>query len=108
MGYQLGEKLRHLRLQHQLTQLDLAQRLHLESHSHIAKLETGKTTPSLAFIVRVATLFGVSTDYLLRDAIAVDASNITSRINQPTDKEPVQQFGARLRTLRLQQGINQT
>jgi len=108
MGYLLGEKLRHLRLQHQLTQLDLAQRLNLESHSHIAKLETGKTTPSLAFIVRVARLFGISTDYLLRDAISIDASITTPRISQSDDKELIQEFGARMRTLRLQRGINQT
>ena len=108
MGYLLGEKLRHLRAQYQLTQMDVAQRLQLESHSHIAKLETGKTTPSLGFVLRVATLFGVSTDYLLRDTIPIKASSTVTLIGRAPANIPVYRFGKYLRALRLQRGINQT
>ena len=108
MGYFLGEKLRHLRAHYQLTQMDVAQRLQLESHSHIAKLETGKTTPSLGFILRVAALFGVSTDYLLRDTIPVEATSTFALVGRSPADMPVHRFGEHLRALRIQRGKNQT
>jgi len=67
-----GEKLRRLRRQHNLSQARLAEQLALASHSHIGKLETRQDTPSLALVLRIALRFEVSTDYLLRDTVAVD------------------------------------
>lgn len=68
-----GAKLRYLRLQHHVVQSDLAQQLGLARQGYISNLETNRTEPSLDLVVRVADRFGVSTDYLLRDTVAVDA-----------------------------------
>ena len=69
-----GPKLRHLRLQRQMRQTTLAHELGLARHGYVSNLETGRKEPSLDLVVRVAQFFGVSTDYLLRDTIPVDAS----------------------------------
>lgn len=103
----LGAKLRHLRHQHNLTQQAVARYLGLSSHSHIAKLETDQTTASLSIVVRIASLYGVSTDYLLRDTIAVgeiEASEL--RVGELEQLIPGE-LGARLRDRRLQQGMPQ-
>jgi transcriptional regulator with XRE-family HTH domain len=68
----LGEKLRHLRMQQQITQVELAQRLGLARQGYVSNLEAGRKLPSLDLVVQIADLFGVTTDYLLRDSIGVD------------------------------------
>jgi transcriptional regulator with XRE-family HTH domain len=60
-----GAKLRILRLQHGLSQGDLAQQLGLARRGYISNLETGRKLPSLELVVLIADLFGVTTDYLL-------------------------------------------
>ena len=42
---------------------------------YISNLEAGRKAPSLELVVRVADLFGVTTDYLLRDSIGIEASD---------------------------------
>src|SRR5947208_354011 len=68
----LGAKLRYLRHQQHLTQVELAHRLDLASHSHLNNLEFGRRAASLDLIVRAAHVFHVTTDYLLRDIIPVE------------------------------------
>lgn len=67
----LGEKVRFLRAQRQITQVELAQRLGLARQGYISNIEAGRKVPSLDVLVQIADLFGVTTDYLLRDAIPV-------------------------------------
>ncbi len=67
----LGEKVRFLRTQRQITQVELAQRLGLARQGYISNIEAGRKVPSLDVVVQIADLFGVTTDYLLRDAIPV-------------------------------------
>src|SRR3954463_11569101 len=67
-----GAKLRYLRREHKVTQVDLANKLGLASHTHVTKLEAGQRTASLELVVRVADLFKVTTDYLLRDSLPVE------------------------------------
>jgi transcriptional regulator with XRE-family HTH domain len=67
------EKLRYLRTRQQLHQSQLAQELGLRTQAHISLLESGGKVPSIRLILRIADFFGVSTDYLLRDDIPVDA-----------------------------------
>lgn len=67
-----GAKLRYLRLQHRVLQSDLATQLGLARQGYVSNLENNRTEPSLDLVVRVADRFGVSTDYLLRDTVAVD------------------------------------
>jgi DNA-binding XRE family transcriptional regulator len=62
----LGEKLRYLRMQRQMTQVELAQQLGLARQGYVSNLEAGRKAPSLDLVVQIADLFGVTTDYLLR------------------------------------------
>jgi transcriptional regulator with XRE-family HTH domain len=103
-----GEKLRRTRHLKGLTQAELANRAGLASHGHITNLETSRDVPSLDLAIRVAHILGVSTDYLLRDTIPVE--DVSAGIDQPSTSEPghANQFGAKLRTLRQQQGWGQT
>lgn len=64
-----GEKLRILRVQHEMTLRELANGLGLTSHSYISELEAGKKTPTAELVLNVARLFGVTTDELLKDEL---------------------------------------
>ncbi len=64
-----GEKLRTLRVQHQLTLKGLAQTLGMTSHSYISELESGKKKPTAEFALGVSRLFNVTTDQLLKDEL---------------------------------------
>jgi transcriptional regulator with XRE-family HTH domain len=72
-----GEKLHTLRIHHGLTLSELAQQLGYQSHSYINEIEAGRKTPTTALVIKVADLFGVSTDALLRDKIEVDTATST-------------------------------
>ena len=73
MPHLFGEKLRFLRQQQRMTQVDLASKLSLASYTHITKLEASQDAPSLALVLRITHHFNVTTDYVLRDTIPVDA-----------------------------------
>lgn len=67
-----GEKLRILRARHDLTLVELAERLGLKTHSYLSELESGRKVPTSDFVLRAARLFNVSTDVLLKDEIELD------------------------------------
>lgn len=100
-------RLRHLRRRHNLTQLELAHRLGLARHGYISNLEASRKSPSLELVVRIASLFGVTTDYLLRD------KNFEEGISSPISLKLFKQsplprlFGTKLRQLRHQHGLLQ-
>src|SRR5687768_9854733 len=111
MPQQFAEKLRSLRQQRGLTQLELARQLGLAAHVRITQLESvqasGRMSPSLELVVRLATVFGVSTDYLLRDTIPVDplpSAGATSR-SALLSLQP--RLGQTLRALREHQQLTQ-
>jgi transcriptional regulator with XRE-family HTH domain len=52
----------------------LAHQLEHITHTHISHLEADRKEPSIDLVLRIADVFGVSTDYLLRDAIPVNAT----------------------------------
>lgn len=60
----LGERIKSLRLDSNLTQAELAKRLKI-ARSNISKYEKSQMTPSNELIVKMAEIFDVSTDYLL-------------------------------------------
>jgi transcriptional regulator with XRE-family HTH domain len=68
-----GEKLRTLRTQHGLTVRELAVALGYaaNSHSYISETETGKRRPKIEFVLKVAQYFGVTTDQLVWDDLAL-------------------------------------
>ena len=60
----IDNKIKMLRERHNLTQSDLAKKLGL-TRSGVNAWEMGISVPSTQYIVELAALFGVSTDYLL-------------------------------------------
>lgn len=68
-----GEKLHDLRIGRQLTLHQMAAALGYATHAYISEIETGKKVPTVAFVLKVADFFHVSTDALLRDELEVPA-----------------------------------
>lgn len=62
--YELGERLKKLRKLHGLTQVQVAERLGL-SKAVISSYEVSSRHPSYDILIKMATLYGVTTDYLL-------------------------------------------
>jgi transcriptional regulator with XRE-family HTH domain len=104
----LHEKLKYLRLRHNLTQSELAHKLGLASHSHVAKLETGQRTASLDLVVRASILFGTTTDYLLRNSITIEDASGGAPTPMTKISGQFSRFGAKLRALRLHHAWGQT
>lgn len=65
----LAEKILFLRTQRGMSQDDLAEKLEVSRQS-VSKWETAQSTPDLDKIIRLADLFGVSVDELVRDGEA--------------------------------------
>ena len=62
----LGEKIQALRTDIGLSQEDLAERLGV-SRQAVSKWELDKTVPDVKYIVALSELFGITTDFLLKD-----------------------------------------
>lgn len=62
----LSEKILRLRTARGLSQGELAEKLEVSRQS-VSKWETGQSTPDVDKIIKLADLFGVTTDYLLRE-----------------------------------------
>ena len=73
-----GSKLRALRQRRGWGQTDLSRKLGLARRGYISNLETGRKAPSLDLVVRIADLFEVTTDYLLRDDVPIETPPNTS------------------------------
>lgn len=75
----LGTKLKTLRQQNNMTQLDLANKIGA-SKSVVCAYENGSRRPSFEILIKLARLFNVTTDYLLgvEQKSAVDLSGLTS------------------------------
>lgn len=65
-----GEKLRTLRLREGYTTRELADRLGV-SHTHVIGIENGKRGSSTDLVLRIADLFHVTIDQLMRDELEV-------------------------------------
>ncbi|MCL1987329.1 MAG: helix-turn-helix domain-containing protein [Firmicutes bacterium] len=61
-----NEKIRILRKQRGLSQKDLAAELHV-SHQSVSKWELDEAMPELPIIVQLSQIFGVTTDFLLKE-----------------------------------------
>lgn len=61
---EIGQKIRRLRTQRGISQVDLASSLGV-SKSVVSSYENGVHLPPYDVLIRIALLFGVSTDYLL-------------------------------------------
>ena len=69
----LGMKVRRLREQANLTQSELATKLGLSNQSKgvVSEIEGGRKIPRTEVVLKLSLIFGVTTDYLLRDDIAI-------------------------------------
>ena len=72
----IGNNIKQLRQQKNLTQEQLAEKLGI-SYQAVSKWETGANTPDIAFLPKIAALFGISIDALFSDHI-MDHSDIHS------------------------------
>ena len=102
-----GQKLRYLRRWHHLTQVDLAQQLHLAHHSYVTNLEAARRAPSLEFVLQVMALFSVPAAYLLDDRVPIDRPISGSITPSPARPTAPALFGAKLRHLRQQHRLTQ-
>lgn len=66
-----GEKLRGLRIRRGLTLKGLAEILGYQTHGYINEIELGRKPPSMALVIAISNLFGVSVDDLVKDDVAV-------------------------------------
>jgi len=75
MIFGLSEKIKDLRLQKGLTQVQIAKRLGITKNA-VNAWETKTSSPSLTYVVRLSQILGVSTDYLLgvNERLTVDIS----------------------------------
>lgn len=60
----LGARLKKLRIEHNMTQSQVAQRIGV-SKAVISSYETTSRFPSYDVLIKLATLYGVTSDYLL-------------------------------------------
>ena len=76
--YIIGEKIKMLRKNKNMTQTVLAQRLGV-TKSVISAYENGMCSPSYDILISLADIFGVSTDFLLgyRKNNTIDVSGLT-------------------------------
>jgi len=66
-----GEKLRHLRQRHGVTQKELGQQLGV-GRSFIGFLETGRNMPSVTMLLKLSEIFDVSVDVLIKDQLELE------------------------------------
>ena len=80
MNLKIGEKIRELRLQHKMTQDQLADRLGV-SYQSISRWENGITYPDIEFLPAIANYFSVSLDYLMGQDEVEKRKKIKKQIN---------------------------
>ena len=61
-----------------MTVRDLARALGYRSHGYLSLIETGKITPRVDFILKVAQLFDVTMDQLTRDDMELGTEDMTT------------------------------
>ena len=79
MTCKVGEKIRQLRLQHKITQEQLADRLGV-SYQSVSRWENGVTYPDIELLPAIAKYFSVSLDYLLGQDDTEKRKQIKKRI----------------------------
>ena len=106
--YQIGEKLRRLRLKKKLSLIDLGQRVDL-SASLLSQLESGKLIPTLPTLARIGEVFGVGLSYFFSHHVvrtfSITRANESIKFPEPDRKDlpayyfEVLGFGAREKTI---------
>ena len=79
MMEKFGEKLRRLRQKHSISLRELSAQLGYASHSYVTALEKNERKPSAEVILKLADIFDVTTDQLMRDEIELDGDIPTNQ-----------------------------
>lgn len=92
----LNERIKKLRKEKGWTQLQLAEKLNVTDKA-VSKWEVGETNPDLTLIVTIASLFGVSIDYLLtgkkeEEKISLDDMDSEKRMHYLIKKDDIEGF----------------
>lgn len=66
-----GRKLHALRTAKRMTLKALSEKLGYSTHAYLSEIECGRKVPTVAFVLKVARLFDVSTDELLKDELSL-------------------------------------
>ena len=82
----LSEKIINLRKSRGWSQEELAEKLDVSRQS-VSKWESGVSNPELDKIVAMSTLFGVSTDYLLKDVTTEEKEPIRDFVREDEEQE---------------------
>ena len=75
----LSEKILHLRTQRGMSQEELAAALSVSRQS-VSKWETGQSVPDLDKLIRLADLFGVTVDELVREGERPDPPQAETQV----------------------------
>ena len=67
----LGGKLRTLRKRRRLTLVQLGDMLGVYN-TYVSQIEKGRRTPNAAMILKIAEVFDVTTDQLMKDSLELD------------------------------------
>ena len=82
----LGQKLKKLRAEKDLTQKDLADQLHV-SFQTVSKWENDENEPDIATLKELAKLYGCSIDYLVNEDDSIPEQEVEEKKEEPS--EPV-------------------
>jgi len=72
MMEKFGEKLRILRQRRDLSLRELSALLGYTSHSYVTALEKSERKPSAEVVLKLADIFGVTADQLMRDELELE------------------------------------
>ena len=89
----LAEKIINLRKQNGWSQEELAEKLDVTRQS-VSKWESGSSVPDIAKILQISELFGVTTDYLLKDNEEIPTGTVLPKTEQTKDARPVEKAEA--------------
>lgn len=91
----LAKNIRTLRKEHNMSQNELAQKLHKKSYTTIQKWESGVSEPSVSDVYRMAKLFDVS----MSEMISADIDSITNEEKELLDVFKILSVPNRIRLL---------
>ena len=89
----LADKIIEQRKKNGWSQEELAEKMDVSRQS-ISKWESAQSVPDMARLVRLSQLFGVSTDYLLKDEIEAEQSDVPAEFDSPLRKVSMEEAAA--------------
>ena len=83
----VGEKIRELRLENDLLQRELAEKIQIAPNT-LSQFESGKANPSYEVLISIADFFECSTDYLLGRSDDLGVISISSQKQNAAELTP--------------------